>query len=110
MIFCFSYNDNVDSTIWTYLDPILSKVTIEVDGIFINLLSSDIDECASPETNQCDVNAECINIPGFYVCRCLTGYQGNGRTCIGESFLSSASYRKIYVREEYKTNRTFFRL
>ena len=110
MIFGFSYNDNVDSTIWTYSYPILSKVTIEVDGIFMNLLSSDIDECASPETNQCDVNAECINIPGFYVCRCLTGYQGNGRTCTGESFLSSASYRKMYVQEEYKKNRTFFRL
>ncbi|XP_015750459.1 PREDICTED: uncharacterized protein LOC107330348, partial [Acropora digitifera] len=54
----------------------------KVHEIKRGICTGDIDECASPETNQCDVNAECINIPGFYVCRCLTGYQGNGRTCI----------------------------
>ena len=44
----------------------------------------DLDECASPETNECDPNAICTNTEGSYVCRCLKGYQGNGRICTGK--------------------------
>ena len=43
----------------------------------------DIDECASDNTNECDQNALCSNIEGSYVCRCLKGFQGDGRNCIG---------------------------
>ena len=52
----------------------------------IHLLSSitDIDECANPETNQCDPDALCNNTVGSYICRCLIGYQGDGRNCIGK--------------------------
>ena len=45
----------------------------------------DIDECFVPDGNGCDTNALCTNTEGSYVCRCLRGYQGNGRTCEGEA-------------------------
>ena len=52
----------------------------------IDLLSllADLDECAIPETNECDLNALCTNTEGSYVCRCLDGYQGDGRNCTGK--------------------------
>lgn len=44
----------------------------------------DIDEC-SEGSHECDVNANCENIapPLQYVCTCLDGYTGDGRTCTG---------------------------
>ena len=42
----------------------------------------DIDECnASPPV--CDVNANCSNTRGSYICSCKAGYNGNGKTCGG---------------------------
>ena len=43
----------------------------------------DIDECASSETNQCGPNSLCTNTEGWYICRCLRGYQGDGLNCSG---------------------------
>ena len=43
----------------------------------------DVDECASSELNECDPNALCTNTEGSYVCRCIRGYQGDGKTCTG---------------------------
>ena len=45
----------------------------------------DINECASRETNQCDPKASCNNTEGSYACRCLDGYQGDGKNCTGKS-------------------------
>lgn len=45
---------------------------------------TDVNECASPDTNGCDRNALCTNIEGSYICRCLKGYQGDGRFCAGK--------------------------
>lgn len=50
-------------------------------------LITDIDECASPETNECDSNAVCNNTEGSYTCRCQNGYQGDGKSCAGNFFL-----------------------
>ena len=49
--------------------------------------SLDIDEC---KTNlcSCHVNADCLNTIGSYVCRCHTGYIGDGTNCDGNSILS----------------------
>ena len=48
----------------------------------------DVDECTRSEANECDPNALCTNTGGSYVCRCLSGYQGDGRNCTGtRSFL-----------------------
>jgi len=40
----------------------------------------DIDECAT-ETDTCDVNADCGNTKGGYLCTCHTGYEGSGHVC-----------------------------
>ena len=45
----------------------------------------DVDECTRSEANKCDPNALCTNTEGSYVCRCLNGYQGDGRNCTGIS-------------------------
>jgi len=55
-------------------------------GFFINddivLLSIDINECsASPA--PCDVNANCQNTKGSYLCSCKPGFTGDGKTCKG---------------------------
>ncbi|XP_063954009.1 fibrillin-3-like [Lytechinus pictus] len=42
----------------------------------------DIDECADESTYQCDVNAQCFNLPGTYMCTCNDGYYGDGKVCI----------------------------
>lgn len=42
---------------------------------------SDINECASASTNDCDANATCTNTKGSYTCACKSGYSGNGFTC-----------------------------
>ena len=46
-------------------------------------LFTDINECTSPETNDCDSNAECSNAEGSYICSCNEGYTGDGRNCTG---------------------------
>ena len=43
----------------------------------------DINEC-SRGLDDCSEFASCTNTEGSYTCRCLPGYQGNGRVCIGE--------------------------
>ena len=43
----------------------------------------DIDEC-SASIRVCDVNANCQNTPGSYVCSCKAGFTGDGKTCAGE--------------------------
>ena len=44
----------------------------------------EIDECSSPETNDCDLNAMCTNTEGSYVCRCKRGFEGDGKNCSGK--------------------------
>lgn len=46
--------------------------------------NADIDECESDELNECDSNAICTNVEGFFICRCLKGYEGDGRFCAGK--------------------------
>uniref|UniRef100_A0A915PT69 EGF-like domain-containing protein n=1 Tax=Setaria digitata TaxID=48799 RepID=A0A915PT69_9BILA len=40
--------------------------------------------CANPQKNDCDKNAECIDVhPGRHFCTCKIGYIGDGRRCDG---------------------------
>eukprot|EP00494_Astrolonche_serrata_P005009 UN05024 len=50
----------------------------------------DINECTEHRHN-CNANAECINEPGSYSCKCRKGYSGDGLKCldINECFLPS---------------------
>ncbi|KAL9989007.1 hypothetical protein ACROYT_G003511 [Oculina patagonica] len=40
----------------------------------------DIDECAANK-HDCAAEAVCTNTAGSFICTCLDGYQGNGKTC-----------------------------
>lgn len=40
--------------------------------------AQDVDECASPDTNSCVENADCVNTDGAYNCQCQGGYEGDG--------------------------------
>ena len=46
------------------------------------LYSTDIDECTRG-TDNCDVNADCINTEGSFQCVCRAGYEGTGQECTG---------------------------
>ncbi|MFO0745476.1 MAG: EGF domain-containing protein [Myxococcota bacterium] len=41
---------------------------------------ADVNECTL-HLADCDAHATCTNTSGAYVCRCNTGYQGDGRSC-----------------------------
>ena len=56
-------------------------------GLFCICFSSitlilDVDECQS-NLDNCDVNADCSNTEGSYICLCNVGYSGNGFNCSG---------------------------
>ena len=42
--------------------------------------SADINECVIG-SDECDVNAMCVNTLGGYLCMCNVGFIGNGFTC-----------------------------
>jgi len=42
--------------------------------------TDDVDECAAG-IDDCDTNADCINLEGSYECKCHDGYSGDGVTC-----------------------------
>lgn len=41
---------------------------------------TDIDQCTE-QTDNCDSNATCMNIPGTFLCMCNSGFTGDGLTC-----------------------------
>ena len=52
-------------------------------GVGMLHFSSDVNECFE-QTDNCDTFAQCINLEnGGFECRCLEGYEGNGRQCSG---------------------------
>ena len=64
-----------------------------ISSFFLScVLNADIDECESAELHECDPNALCTNVEGFYICRCLRGYEGDGQFCAGKEYCSSKEY------------------
>ena len=55
------------------------------------LTHTDIDECAE---NPCGSNAQCVNLPGQYVCSCDKGFKASAATGNCEGRLV---YRYTYV-------------
>ena len=51
-------------------------------------LFEDINECLS---SPCDVNANCTNTEGSFVCACNSGYSGNGSNCGSKYFFNCIS-------------------
>lgn len=57
----------------------------------------DVDECADG-LHQCDVIAECYNIPGSYHCQCMTGFTLTANnSCAGQCTLSTPLYHVYRV-------------
>ena len=49
----------------------------------MNLLRvTDINECTQ-DLDDCSSLAECSNTVGSYECRCIIGYEGDGKVCSG---------------------------
>ena len=46
----------------------------------------DIDECSIEEGFPCHPNAMCSNTIGSFLCTCVTGYSGGGKSCEGDDF------------------------
>ena len=58
-------------------------------GIFIIIIcllqsTPDIDECSAGNSNNCSIDASCMNIDGGFSCICMTGYSGDGFSCTGK--------------------------
>ncbi len=49
------------------------------------LFLTDINECKS-DPFPCDVNSECINTDGSFMCQCSQMFTGDGMTCTGIAF------------------------
>ena len=59
----------------------------------INVFNSfaDINECKEGMA-QCSVKASCKNTPGSFSCKCIAGYQGDGKNCLDKNECSSGQY------------------
>ena len=47
--------------------------------------SVDFNECVNDSTNNCHINATCLNTEGSFQCQCLEGFSGNGVNCTGKT-------------------------
>jgi hypothetical protein len=49
----------------------------------------DINECDDPAVAaRCVANAECCNLPAHYLCKCKTGFEGDGEVeCRGKQHI-----------------------
>ena len=62
----------------------------------------DLDECAS-NLHRCHKNSVCVNMPGWYYCRCKPGYRSilhdssHGPICHGTLLMSSARRHQRYL-------------
>lgn len=67
------------------------------------LLLADVDECASPELNECDPNAMCTNTEGSYVCRCIKNFEGDGRNCTGKTCIVISLSLMLVIMSNFKS-------
>ena len=55
------------------------------------LLHIDIDACTSG-THNCTQNQQCINMPGSFICKCVSGYKLSDGVCEGDETFKSLMY------------------
>ena len=58
----------------------------------------DVNECED-DPGICNINANCTNTVGSYMCSCLSGYTGDGTLCTGEYKCCFCSYNvaNVYI-------------
>ena len=48
---------------------------------------------------SCHAQGQCVNVPGFYSCKCLPGYTGDGKSrCEGTYFQNLISIKDCYIQ------------
>ena len=63
---------------WCKISPRQTQVMVFFPWA-VSSVSPDLNEC-SLSTDDCDVNADCVNTNGSFSCHCKKGYSGSGRT------------------------------
>ena len=61
--------------------------------VFCLMLFVDDDECLKTPP-VCDINANCKNTLGSYLCSCKEGFKGDGKTCQGKIKKKHETIRK----------------
>ena len=56
---------------------------LQLCALIVIFICTDIDECRI-ETHNCDLNADCNDTVGSFLCTCNTGYEGTGSVCTSE--------------------------
>lgn len=74
---------------WKLIERHISyeSTNVKARSSFVNfpvVSFADVDECSLTGGSGCDPNALCTNTEGSYICRCLRGFEGDGRNCIGK--------------------------
>jgi cysteine-rich repeat protein len=59
-------------------------------------ICEDINECTE-QTDDCDTNATCKNVPASYSCSCDLGYEGDGTSCTELASCASGDTRSCAV-------------
>ena len=79
MTFALAFYRQYRNNLFLFIFSLLKYISNICDSL-------DIDECKR-NLSSCHVNADCLNTIGSYVCRCHTGYIGDGTTCNGNSIV-----------------------
>ena len=90
-IISYSQSKRFNQWVLKHVFPVISTIKIIIITIIIILIiiyNPDVDECQSDALNECEPNALCTNTEGSYICRCLRGFEGDGRQCIGKAVVS----------------------
>ncbi|XP_049760179.1 uromodulin [Elephas maximus indicus] len=65
------------------LDGVATTCSCQAGFTGNGFLCVDLDECVTPEANNCSALSSCVNTPGSYACVCPAGYrQTPGRGCV----------------------------
>ena len=69
------------------------------EGSFLKPFSyTDVNECQTG-SYSCHAQGQCVNVPGFYSCKCLPGYTGDGKSrCEGTYFQNLISIKDCYIQ------------
>ena len=65
------------------IDHLISR-TLITHVMLLLYLFLDIDECTK-ESHNCNINANCTDTPGSYICSCKSGFVGDGFNCASEN-------------------------